>query len=112
MLRLYRSDLLGQRPLALGARPHQRVEKSLGRVHTLEVVGHLPAEEAVSDRLIGIALDSHRATFAVDRHEHRASVWTVVRARRVHNPALAHSSGMLADQSVVRQPSVNRPRLR
>ena len=48
----------GGRPELAGALrpgPDQRVQQALGRVHALEVVGHLAAEESGGDRMVGAA---------------------------------------------------------
>ena len=58
---------------------HERVQDALVRVHALEVVRDLAAEEADRDRMVGIARDLRRAP-VLDRHVHGAGVGTVVRA--------------------------------
>ena len=66
--------------LALGARAHERMQQPLRRVHALEVVRHLAAQEARRDRVLGVALDARGAARGVDLDEQRARVGAIVRA--------------------------------
>ena len=63
----------------VAALAHERVQDALVRVHALEVVRDLPAQEADRDRMVGITRDLRRAP-VLDRHVHGAGVGTVVRA--------------------------------
>jgi hypothetical protein len=53
-------------------------------MRALFVVGDLRAEEAAREGMKGIARNSHSAP-ALHRDEHRAGVWTVMRARGPDN---------------------------
>ena len=66
---------------ALALRPfaHQRMQDSLVGVDPVEVVGHLPAQEAHGDRMVGIAGDPG-CPAVLHRHVHGAGVGTVVGA--------------------------------
>ena len=71
---------LPEATLALGPRAHQRMQEALVRVHALEVVRHLAAQEAGRDGVIAVALDARRAAIGVDLDEQGARVGTIVRA--------------------------------
>ena len=64
----------------LRACAHERMQQPLLRVHALEVVRHLAAQEAGRDRVVGVALDARRAASGIDLDEQRAGVGTIVRA--------------------------------
>ena len=67
-------------PLALGARAHERMQQALVRVHALEVVRDLAAQEAGRDRVLGVARDARGAALGIDLDEQRAGVGAIVRA--------------------------------
>ncbi len=75
----------------------ERVEKAVLTVDTVEVVRHLPAEEAGGDRMLRVSLDLRRATLPVDGDEHRACVGAIVRTGGTDDALtgerLAHCSG-------------------
>ena len=70
---------------ALGTVAHERTGQPVGRVDALDVVVDLGAQRPGRDRVVGIAGDLHRPP-VLDRHEHRARVGAVVRARGVNDP--------------------------
>ena len=61
------------------------MEQPVLGVDAVEVVGHLAAQEAGGDRVVGVAGDRDRAAVRVDGHEHRAGVGAVVRAGAAHD---------------------------
>ena len=71
---------LAEPALALRARAQERAQQPLRRVHALEVVRHLAAQEARRDRMLGVACDRGRAPIGVDLDEQGAGVGAIVRA--------------------------------
>ncbi len=61
------------------------IENAVRRVDAVQIFCHLAAQESPRHRLLGVALDLHRAALAVDRHQHRARVGAIVRANGVNN---------------------------
>jgi hypothetical protein len=72
---------------AVGLRPvpDQRLEQPILGVDAIEVVGHLSAEEAGRDRMLRIAGHVGRPALVVHRHQHRATVRTIMRTHSANN---------------------------
>ena len=82
----------GPRTLGRARFPLQRIENAVRRVDTIQILGHLAAQESPRHRLPGIALDLDRAALRVHRHQHRARVGAIVRADGVNDTELRGSS--------------------
>ena len=89
-------------PSPLRPIPDQRVEDPVRRVHTVEVVRHLAAEEAGRDGVLGVPAHGHGPAVLIHRDGHGAGVRAVVRTGGMDD-ARAHGS-MLARAGRGRKP--------
>ena len=79
-------------PLATPGFRRERIENAIGRVHAIEIFGHLAAKKALRHRMRRIALQLDRAAL-IHRHQNRAAVRAVVRAHRVHDAEWRAAAG-------------------
>jgi hypothetical protein len=88
--------------------PDEGVEDALRRVHAVEIVRHLAAQEADRDRMVGIA--AHLCGAAVlDRHVHGAGVRAVVRAGGADEAGGGHGANGVARGVAVQGPGRGGP---
>ena len=80
-------------PAPLRPEASHRVKDSIGMIRPVDVSIDLRTEKALSERVVRVALNTHRPAM-FDGDEHGARVGAVVRARAVDNASIGDGKGI------------------
>ena len=77
----------------------ERVEQTVRMIRALDVSIDFGAEKPAGERMLRVAGDAHGASI-LDGNEHRARVWTVVRACAVDDSGIGEGKGLSSHGSL------------